>query len=48
MEAIKCKTQELSAAMRPAMWNWSSIKTNEANMQKAAENNVCSVLHLLC
>lgn len=34
VEAIKCKTQELSATTHPAMWNWSATKKDETNMQK--------------
>lgn len=41
LEAVKCKTQELSAAMCPAMRNQLVCsEKNEADMQKAAENHV--------
>jgi hypothetical protein len=37
VEAIKCKTQELSAATSPAVWSKLVCKEKDANMQKAAE-----------
>lgn len=48
VEAIKCKSQEHSAAMCPAVWSQLVCCEKEADMPKAAENHVCSVLHLLC